>query len=418
MNSHAASPAPRFPAAPARAVRSLVGLGAAAVLLLAGCGTAATDTGQTAGGEAAAAPDGCVTDFQPGTDYYPDKLEVTHAANLDISYHDAYQVVEISQGDPESGAQSYVLHRCGTPVPDLAGDLAGAQVIETPVESVFTASTTHLGLIDVLERADVVTGVATTAYVSSPAVRERIAADEVVEFAPVGAVNTELVIASDPGLLLTQGMETGANAPVRAAGIPVMADAEWLETTPLGRAEWVKLFGALTGEESEATEAFTEIEQAYRDTAALAEDSEPVSVLPNQMFEGTWNIPTGDSYAAVLMADAHMSYPWADTTGAGTQEISLEDALAKGRDAQVWLMNTNVDTLAEVRAADARYVEFDAFERGEVWTNNLAMTPEGGNDYWERGVARPDLVLADLVAIAHPDRLPDHEFTFYRKLDA
>lgn len=386
---------------------------ATAAVALTACSTTAAPPRETA----VSARD-CVTDFSATTDYYPVKSEIDHAKNFTLTYHGTHQVLEVKQPAPGRPPERYVLHRCGTPAPELSGDLAGAQVIETPVDRLYSESTTHLAMLAEIEKTEVVTGVANGSYVSNEEIRRRVADNQITVFAPNGTVDAEVVIAGKPDILVTGGADDPSHPTIQQAGIPIVANAEWLEETPLGRAEWIKMMAALTGGEQRANEVFDRIEQDYTTLADRARTAEPVTVLPGQMFSGTWSIPAGEAFGSLFLNDAGGTYAWADTPGTVSLQLSFEEVLARGRDAEVWLMSINtINTKADITAADPRYAEFAAFQGDRVWNTNGRITPEGGNDYWERGTARPDLVLADLVKILHPDLVPDHELIFYSKVD-
>ncbi|GHD29823.1 ABC transporter substrate-binding protein [Nocardiopsis kunsanensis] len=391
------------------------------VALLTACGAPLADekTDGTAAG-------GCVEDFEPGTDHFPDKVEPGHAENISFEYGDHYVVVTVEQPAPGADPESYLLHRCGTPEPEagdlegtgLAGDgLDGVPTIEVPVESVFSGSTTHLPLFTELDRAGALTGVSDASFVSTEEISDQIEADETVEYAGGGTIDQELVIAEDPDLLMTGGTEDPGYESLREAGVPVVANAEWLEATPLGRAEWLLFAGVLTGQEQRAAELFAEIESDYDEVAELTADADPVQVLPGQLGDGSWFVPAGGSYVGRLLADAGATHPWDGTEGTESVELDLEEVLAEAREADVWVASADWDTLADAEAGDERHTEFAAFATGQVWTNNKAIGPTGGNQYWDEGVLRPDLVLADLVHVVHPDLLPDHETRYYRQLD-
>src|SRR5262249_44604104 len=159
------------------------------------------------------------------------------------------------------------------------------------------------GMISQLGQADVVSGVADTANVVSSQFRQRVSAGKVVEYAPGQQVNAETVIAGHPDVLVTQGTDDPNYAKLRDAGIGVVADAEWLETTPLGRAEWVKMFAALTGTEKKAAEIYDQLRDHYRKLAKKTAEVQPVEVLPGTMYQGAWSLPAGGSYAGRLIVD-------------------------------------------------------------------------------------------------------------------
>lgn len=359
---------------------------------------------------------GCISDFDPSADYFPDKSAVQDATNFTISYHNSYQVLTVNQPYPNGSPQSYVLVRCGVPAPTLTGDLAHAPQITVPVSTLYSASTTHLGMIDELGQTDVVSGLANTANAVNPQIRRRIDAGKIADYAPGQQINVESVIAGHPDVLVTQGTDDPSYAKLRDAGINVVADAEWLEATPLGRAEWVKVFAALTGTEKKAGETYRRLRDDYRNVAAKTAGVRPAEVLPGTMYQGTWSVPAGGDYAGRLIVDAGGDYPWSRDPNTGSLQLSFESVYAKAGHAPVWLVSTDWRTLDDALAADNRYGELTAVRDGQVWSATKAIGPGGGNDYWERGVARPDLVLADLVAILHPELTPNHRFEFYRQV--
>ncbi|EID15505.1 periplasmic binding protein [Mycobacterium xenopi RIVM700367] len=382
---------------------------AACLALIAGACASPPDTG--------ARPNpACISGFKPDVDYFPDKSTVADATKFTISYHHSYQVLTVQQPYPNGRPQSYVLVRCGAPPPQLAGELTHAQQITVPVTTLYSASTTHLGMISELGQTDVVTGVASAANVVSPRLRQRIAAGRVAEFAPGGQVDAEAVIAARPDVLVTQGTDDPSYAKLRDAGVGVVADAEWLEPTPLGRAEWVKVFAALTGTERKADAIYRKLRDDYRNVAAKTARVRPVEVLPGEMYHGAWSMPAGGAYAGRLIADAGGGYPWAGDKRAGSLQLNFESVYAKAGQAPLWLVISNWTTINDALAQDNRYARLAATRTGQVWSATKSLGPGGGNDYWEHGVARPDLVLSDLVAILHPGLAPGHRFQFYRRV--
>ncbi|MEV7009251.1 ABC transporter substrate-binding protein [Streptosporangium sp. NPDC051022] len=381
------------------------------------CGTGDPSTPQASSPSSAAADGRCVTSYDAGTDYFPVKQTLKHATNVTLTYAGNYQVITVKQPAPGAKPETYVLVRCGTPAPQLTGALAGAVTVQTPIRTLYSASTTHLPLITSLGVLDRLKAVSSAGYITSPEVLAQVKAGAITEYAAGGEVDTEKVIAARPDALMTGGTEDKSYGPLRQAGVAVVANAEWLESTALGRAEWIKVMAALTGTEAKAAEVFGKVEADYAALAAKVKAATPVTALPGQMYQGQWSMPNGGSYVAGLIKNAGGTYPWEQTSGPGSTTLDLEAVLSKAKDAKVWLATVNDwKSLADVEKSDARYAKFGAFETGNVWSANKALGPGGGNDFYERGVARPDLVLADLVAILHPDLEPGHEFTFYQKM--
>lgn len=344
-----------------------------------------------------------------------ERSTVEYAENFSLQYADGYQVLTVNEPSPGAPAESYVLVSCGD-TPSLPPELASAQQIPVPVDSLYSGSTTHLPLLVDLDRVDALTGVATAGFVSSPEVLAAIDAGAVAEYAPTEQIDVERVIAARPDVLMTGGFDDPAYATLRGAGIPVVANAEYLEPTPLGRAEWIKVMAALTGDELRATAVFDQVEAAYTEAAAVAEGAEPVPVVAGSLFEGVWSVPAGGSYLGRLLSDAGGANPWADDPSTGSLSLDFETVYAEAGQAPVWLATQDWAARADARAEDPRYGELAAMRDGRTWTANKSVGPGGGNDFYERGVTRPDLVLADLVAILHPELAPDHGFTFYAEL--
>lgn len=355
-----------------------------------------------------AARPGCITDFDPAADYFPDKSEISDATNFTIAYHGSYQILTVTQPHPGATPLSYVLVRCGAPAPELTGELAGAQQITIPATSIYSGATTHLALIAELGQAEAITGVANPAAVIDQQIRRRIDAGAVVGYAPGGQLNVETVIGADPDVLVSGGLDEPGYPKLREAGIAVVADAEWLEPTPLGRAEWVKVFAALTGTERDAARVYAAIRGRYRATAETVSATTPVTVLVGTMHSGSWFMPTGGGYAGRLISDAGGSYPWLADDGAESRQLNFESVYAHAGDTPLWLVTDEWETVGNAVAQDNRYAELAAVRTGQVWS---ATKP-----YWELGVARPDLMLGDLVAILHPQLAPGHGFEFYRRV--
>lgn len=376
-------------------------------------------TGCSAGDEPASAAltdDGCITDFDPQQDYFPDKSTLLDADNFSITYEKSYQVLRVDEPFPKGSPESFVLVKCGAPAPELTGDLASATQITVPVKSLYSASTTHLPLVSDLDRLDVLTGVSNGAYVTGDEFLDRIADGRIAEYAAGGTINSEKVIAAQPDVLMTQGTDDPAYAGLRAAGIAVVPNAEWLESTALGRAEWIKMMAALTGTEKKADEVYRTIRQNYLDVAASAADASPTQVLLGSLYQGTWSMPSGGSYVGGLIADAGGTYPWADETASGSLKLSYENVFTEGGGAPIWLVESQWATTDDAIKAEPRFAELAAVRDGQVWSATKVIGPGGGNDYYQRGVTRPDLVLGDLVAILHPELAPDHTFAFYREV--
>jgi iron complex transport system substrate-binding protein len=194
----------------------------------------------------------------------------------------------------------------------------------------------------------------------------------------------------------------------------VLADADWIEASPLGRAEWLKVFAALTGTEGKATAVYGGIKKRYTAVAQKVADAKPATVLPGNLRDGTWSMPAGGSYVGTLLHDAGGTYPWADNQSTGSLTLDFESVYAKDGDAKYWLVNDpSVKTVTGLLAQNSHYHELAAATAGQVWNATKRVNASGGNDYFEGGVLHPDRVLADLAEILHPKLFPGRSLAYY-----
>ena len=367
-------------------------------------------------------PPGCVDSYQPGVDYFPDKANLQYAENFILTYHDSYKVVTVAEPYVGGTSETYILLQCGAPMPDLVGGLADAAVIQVPIGTMFSASTTHNPMIEALGAVDRVTGVATLAYTTIEAFLGAGAAGGIIEFATTGATNTEIVIEAEPDMLMTGGGDDPAYDVLRSVGIPVVANAEWLEPSILGRAEWIKFIALFLNEEALAEAIFNEIEASYFDAAeavAGVSDADRPLVLAGSSFQGVFYASGGRSYVAQAIAAAGGRYVFAGDEGTSSiAHPDLELVLDAASDADIWInAATNYRTLSDIVADEPRLAALPAAARGEVWNYDLIRTEAGGVGFFELGVLRPDLVLRDLIEIFHPGVLSGHEFIFHRPIE-
>jgi len=363
---------------------------------------------------------GCVDRFDPSVDYFPDKVTVEDAANFTVSYHRSYKVVDVrtSVGGPRD---RFVLVQCGAPTPALQGELAGAQVVPVPVASLYSASTTHLALLVDLQRLDVLTGVSSKRFLIGDAILKRVSSAQVLEFAPSSVIDSELVVSQHPGLLMTGGSTSAELSVIQHAGIPVVPNHEWLESTALARSEWLKFTTLFLNEEGQGQRLYREMKERYRALSAKATavpDSQRPSVMTGRGTHGDFVIAGGRSYVAALIRDAGGRYVWADNTATGSQTVDLEAQLKRAGGADIWINGGGWENRDAMVKDEPRYGLFKAYRTGQIWVYERNVNAVGANDYWSRAVSHPDLVLADLVKIFHPALASEHEFQWYLQVPA
>ena len=369
--------------------------------------------------------DACVEEFDPEVDYFPDTVDLAASERAEVTYHGHYKLLEL--GEPHQGAAqglTVALVQCGTPEPDVDADLT----VEVPVESVAALTTVIHPHLDLIDRSEALTAVATADFVATEASRERIEAGEVDEVGEVAEdLDLETLVAAGPDVALADSAldegQAGVLTQASDAGVPTLPLASWLESDPLARASWLKVTALLLNEEAAAEQAYAEIVGGYTDladrVAAEVDDEQRPSVLVETPFEGTWYVPGGESDRARMIDDAGGHYPWADEPGTASLPLDLEEVLDVAGDAEVWLAAGSVHgTLDDLAAIDGRFAEIDAFEQGEVYARDALANPAGQPAVLEVGSTRVDWQLADLVAILHPDLAADHELVFYGPVGA
>ena len=380
--------------------------------------------------EAANFTDSCIETFDAEADYFPDKLTVDYARGFTIEYFNHYKIVTVTQpwpGATEADSFRYVLVQCGAPAP---ADIADAAVIEVPAGDLIALSTTQLPYLVDLDLVDRLVAVDFVEYAYTPEVVERIAAGAVTAVGNGDAINVELVLDLEPDIIFpfAFGGIGDAHPVLNNVGIFNAIDGSWAETTPLARAEWIKFLALVYNAEAAAEAVFSERAAAYEELTALTADI-PAEERPRVLWQSysnfgeAWFIPGADSFVAQLLRDAGADYVLSDAPEVqgltGSFPFGFEPVYEAGLDADLWFPESfGVSTLDDLLAQDARYLDFAPVTAGAVYTNAARVNANGGNDYFEGGAANPQLVLADLVHILHPDLLPDHVPVYFVSLAA
>jgi iron complex transport system substrate-binding protein len=198
----------------------------------------------------------------------------------------------------------------------------------------------------------------------------------------------------------------------------VIYNSDWTENHPLGKAEWIKFFGALVNKEKEADSIFSEIENNYNIAKALAAQvmTKP-TVLIGAMYKDIWYLPQGDSWAARFIQDANGEYLWKESKGTGSHSLNLETVLEKGKEAQYWIGPGQFTSFEQMNEMHTVYSEFEAFQQRKIYSFTTIKGATGGVLYYELAPNRPDIVLKDIIKILHPRLLPEHKLYFFSLLE-
>lgn len=290
--------------------------------------------------------------------------------------------------------------------------------VVVPLKSLMSNSATHLGFLELLGELDKVKGVCSAAYIYNPVILEGVKEGRIKDLGDAFNLDIENLLMLRPQAVMTSAYnaEDENSKRMKQTGLTILYNIEWQEKSLLGRAEWIKFIGAFFNKEAEADSIFNGIEQRYNEAKArTTEFKEKPTIVSGQDYRGTWSMPGGKSYSAQLFKDAGASYYYANDTTSSSIPCSIEEALMHFNDALLWV-GTQASSLDELGRTDSKYKLFKAYKAGNVYNLNKRMNAAGGNDYWEGGVARPDLLLNDMIKIVHPELLPEYELTYMEKL--
>ncbi len=342
---------------------------------------------------------------------------IEYAKGFTIQNHGTYKEIKVTTPWPDAKQElTYILHPKGTQRPF---DSNQAVFIEVPVERVVVTSTTDVPMLEYLNMEQKLVGFPHTDYISSEKTRALVDSGAIKELGKEYNLNTEVVLELSPDLIIgfSASGDTKAYDLIQKTGIPVVMNGSWMEEHPIGRAEWIKFVAAFFGKEAIAEEVFQNIKKEYNTAVTLAKNTtNPPTVMSGNMFKDVWHVPGGHSFIAQFLKDANTSYLWADTKKTGSQALSFESVLEKAQKADLWIGSGNSKSLSELRDTNHKYEAFDAFKNKAVYSSTLKMGAKGGLIYYELGPMRPDLILKDIIHIAHPEVLVDYEPYFFEKL--
>ena len=341
-------------------------------------------------------------------------VSIRYARGFTLDYSSSYPVLGILGANDTT---RYLLLPSGASLPESLP--SQATVIRTPVQRVVATSTTHLGLVEWLEARDCLVGIGRADLVYDSAIRQAVQRGQIEEVGTEANLNVEQVLALQPDLVMvsaTPGVSLQQYHPLISAGIPVIVNAEWQEASPLGKAEWVKLMAALLQREDQATRQFRAMARRYDSLVQQVRTSQQPRVITGAPFQGTWYVPGRNSYVGQLLVDAHASWPWQQDTSSVSINVALETMYEHGLRADYWINTGLAQQLSALAGQDDRLTAFRPYQQRNVYNHYRRISPSGGNDFYEGGTVRPDLVLADLVEIFHPEVL-EHRLYYYQKLE-
>jgi len=360
-----------------------------------------------------------------------DTLHLKYATLLTIVKYDGYTVAEIrNPWKQDKILHTYVLvPRTSPSSSDWRGSSSAAQahlpsegvgggfsVIQVPVRHAAVFTTVHCSLLTTLGCGDNIAAVADLKYIKVPYIQEQVRQGRIADCGNGLSPDVERIMDVKPDAIFLSPFEnSGGYGKLEEIGIPLVECAEYMETSPLGRSEWMKFYGMLFGQESRADSLFAVVEEGYH---ALKEQARQAgagrSVLLDKMVGSVWYVPGGKSTIGQMISDARGRYPWADDDHSGSIPLPFETVLEQAGDAQVWLYRYSSDhqqTARELATEHHGYRQLQAFAGGQVYGCNVEQSL-----FYEETPFRPDWLLSDFIHIMHPGMSDSVPLRYYVKL--
>ncbi len=361
---------------------------------------------------------GCGFSSKPSSEKISkEKLPVAYAKSFTIAKHpDGFQ---LTVTNPWQNAQGIEYNYLLSTDHQKSAVSTFNETIPIPVKRVVCLSTTHIAFIDRLNSSETIVGVSGAGFVSSPSVRERVAAGLVKDVGYEQALSYELLVSLNPDVVFAYGVGAemaGYLQKLKDLNIPVVFIADYLEENPLGKAEWIKAFGVMFGKYKLADSIFSDIANQYNAVkAGLPARIDKPNVFINLPWKDVWYFPGGQGYMANLIADAGGDYCLSHLEGIKSHPFSIENALEYASTADIWINPGTVNTLAEIENQFPIVTNLPVMAGRKVFNNNNRVNPSGGVDFWESGVVNPHIILKDLIEIFHPNQL-NHELVYYKPI--
>ena len=344
-----------------------------------------------------------------------DTLSLKYSTLLTIVRYDGYTVAEIRNPWKEGKIlHTYVLVPRDTELPE---GMPHGSLIRIPVERAAVFTTVHCALLNTLGHGDNIVGVADLKYIKVPYIHERVKAGKVADCG--GGLNpvVEKIMDIKPDVIMLSPVEnSGGYGKVEDLDIPLVECAEYMENSPLARAEWMKFYGLLYGEEAKTDSLFAVVDSSYHALCRQARQAgKGRSLLIDRMVGSVWYVPGGRSTIGQMTQDAGARYPWADDDHSGSLALPFETVLEKAGDTDVWMYRYSSDhaqDYGELLSEHRGYDQLRPFRERQVYGCNVEQSL-----FYEETPFRPDFLLSDFIRILHPDITNLPPLRYYRKVD-
>ena len=304
----------------------------------------------------------------------------------------------------------------------LFEEIDSSTVIYVPLKKIVCMSTTHIAMISAIGAENTISGVSGTGFIYSENLNKNVEKGQILDVGYESSLNKELILKIAPDLIMMYGIgseSAGYVSKIEELGIKVLFNADYLETDPLSKMEWIKVFGALYCKERLADSIYDSEVENYNKLKTFISGNITYrpKVLLGLPYKDTWYVSPGNSFASKLINDAGGDYLWKNTESSVSMPYGIENVYLGALNADFWLNIGSARDKAEISLADQRLSDLPCFKNGNLFNNNNRVTVNGGNDYWESGTIYPHLILRDIATILHPELFNDKTMFFYRKIN-
>ena len=349
-----------------------------------------------------------------------DTLAFKYATQLTVVRYDGYTVATLKNPWKEGMTlHQYLLVPTSAAADSslftLHSSLPNATVIRTPLSRSMIFSTVHCAMLMDFGKQDCIAGVADLKYIKIPWIQQQVQQGKITDVGDGLSPVVEKIIDQRPDALFLSPFEnSGGYGKLEDIDIPIVECAEYMESTPLGRAEWLRFYGLLFGCEQKADSLFDAIDKNYNQLKTLVTQKNRPSVLLDNVTGSVWYVPGGKSTIGQMIQDAGGNYPWAADEHSGSVSLPFENVLEKAGETDVWLFRYSSDhdiTYDELRSEHHGYNQFKAFRDKNVYGCNVELSP-----FYEETPFRPDWLLNDFIRILHPELEGLAPLRYYKKL--
>ncbi len=328
---------------------------------------------------------------------------------------DGVRLVDVADPQKDKDRMPATYHFALVPKNVKATLPEGYTEVRVPIDRTIVMTMLQLSNFTALDAHDVVKGITGTKNLFNKDILRRVKEGGIVKIGMEGDFDPELILAANPQVIFISPFKRGGYDVIQETGITLIPHLGYKELDPLGQAEWIKYVAMFIGKEKEADKLFAEIEQRYLELKQkVAATKERPTVFSGEMHGGNWYAVGGKNHLAQIFRDAGAEYVMKDNNTGGVP-IEYEKMYATAANADYWrILNSFPGDFSydALKASEPRNALFKAFKDHHVIYCNMKKTP-----YYETSPVSPDVVLADLVAIFHPELMPaDYQPTFYHLL--